>query len=116
MLLNSKFILIFLIFSSIISIMNNKKSQISIRLKKNTDVRVIEFINMQSNLSDTILYLIEKEIAKNGIRNLQMIIPAVRNILPETLSINKPLIENIDKQEEKFSENNKICIPDEYID
>ncbi len=48
----------------------------SIRLN-NKDL--IEFASKQSNFTDTIKFLIEKEIFHHGIRNLQEIIPAKRD-------------------------------------
>lgn len=63
--------------------MRNKKeiqSSFSIKFKENTDNRVLKFVAMQSNVTDTILYLIQKEIAQNGIRDLQTIIPRIRDI------------------------------------
>lgn len=55
-------------------------NQFTVRFKNNVDPRIIEFANFQDNFSDTILYLIEKEIGENGIRNLQTIIPPIRSI------------------------------------
>lgn len=55
--------------------MKNVK-RFSVRLKND---ELIAFVNAQGNLNDTITYLIEKEIAENGIRNLQNIIPAKRD-------------------------------------
>lgn len=55
--------------------MKNVK-RFSVRLKSE---ELITFVNTQSNLNDTITYLIEKEIAENGIRNLQNFIPAKRD-------------------------------------
>ncbi len=57
--------------------MNSKKPEkrFSVRL---TDKKLIEFVDKQGNLNNTIIYLIEQEIAKNGIRDLQKIIPAKR--------------------------------------
>lgn len=63
--------------------MRNKKeiqSSFSIKFKDTTDNRVLKFVAMQSNITDTILYLIQKEIAQNGIRDLQTIIPRIRDI------------------------------------
>lgn len=48
----------------------------SIRLNNDN---LIKFADMQSNFTDAIRFLIEKEISKNGIRNLQKIIPAKRD-------------------------------------
>ncbi len=39
---------------------------------------IMQFLDNQQNSSDTIVYLIEKEIATNGIRNLGNFIPQVR--------------------------------------
>jgi hypothetical protein len=55
---------------------NKNIKRFSIRLK---DESLIEFVNKQSNLNDTIKYLIEKEIFQNGSRNLQNFIPAIRD-------------------------------------
>lgn len=57
------------------------RMQFSFRLRNGADPRVIEFANIQSNFSDTVMYLIEKEIAQNGVRNLQKFIPLDRDIL-----------------------------------
>lgn len=48
----------------------------SIRLNSK---ELIEFANKQSNFTDTIRFLIEKEIFNYGIRNLQEIIPEKRD-------------------------------------
>lgn len=40
---------------------------------------VEEFLSKQTSFSDSIMYLIEKEIAENGIRNLGEFIPQVRS-------------------------------------
>lgn len=53
------------------------EKRFSVRL---TDGKLIEFVDKQSNLNDTITYLIEKEVAENGVRNLQSLIPAKREI------------------------------------
>lgn len=47
---------------------------------KNSDMLnlVKQFLDKQNNFSDSIMYLIEKEIAFNGIRNLGNYIPQVR--------------------------------------
>lgn len=53
---------------------------ISLKTKKNESAAIMEWINSQSNLMDSIRYLIENEISAKGIRNLQNFIPAERNI------------------------------------
>lgn len=55
------------------------KKQFPIKFKKNEREDILEFANKQTNFNDTIRYLIEKEIAENGIRNLQEYIPPVRD-------------------------------------
>lgn len=63
--------------------MRNKKEiqgSFSVKFKETTDKRVLKFVASQSNLTDTILYLIQKEISQNGIRDLQTIIPPIRDI------------------------------------
>lgn len=56
---------------------------ISLKTKKNESSIIVDWINCQSNLMDSIRYLIEKETMQNGVRNLQNHIPAER-----TLSVN----------------------------
>ena len=56
--------------------MKNGVKRFSVRLKND---ELITFVNKQSNLNDTITYLLEKEIAENGIRDLQNVIPAKRD-------------------------------------
>ncbi|MED4583537.1 hypothetical protein [Brevibacillus choshinensis] len=51
---------------------------ISIKTKKNESPLIVDWINCQTNLMDSIRYLIENEVAANGIRNLQNYIPAER--------------------------------------
>lgn len=41
----------------------------------------MDWINAQTNLMDSLRYLVENEIVKNGVRNLQTFIPAERNVL-----------------------------------
>lgn len=50
----------------------------TVATKKDESEAVLDWLNMQSNLSDSIRYLIESDIARNGIRNLQEHIPAIR--------------------------------------
>jgi hypothetical protein len=54
---------------------------ISLKTKKNESPAVMEWINAQTNLMDSIRYLIENEIRLNGVRNLQHFIPAERSAL-----------------------------------
>lgn len=41
----------------------------------------MQWINAQTNLMDSLRYLIENEIYQNGVRNLQAFIPTERNVL-----------------------------------
>lgn len=50
----------------------------SLKTKKTEDPAVMAWINAQTNLMDSLRYLIENELASSGIRNLQTIIPAER--------------------------------------
>lgn len=61
----------------------------SLSFKRNVEPEVLEFLEKQSNYSDSILYLIQKEIAENGIRDMQLFIPSRRSIesLRELLNI-----------------------------
>ena len=56
------------------------KTAYTFKPKKNEVQEIITFLEIQSNLNDAIRYLIEKEIAENGVRNLGEFIPSVRNI------------------------------------
>ncbi|WP_246079442.1 hypothetical protein [Paenibacillus piri] len=52
---------------------------ISLKTKKTEDPAVMNWLNAQTNLMDSLRYLIENEILQNGVRNLQMYIPMERN-------------------------------------
>ncbi|TLS49800.1 hypothetical protein FE782_24225 [Paenibacillus antri] len=54
---------------------------ISLKTKKTEDPLVMNWINAQTNLMDSLRYLIEHEIVRNGVRNLQTFIPVERNVL-----------------------------------
>lgn len=59
--------------------MASNSSRYSIRFRK-CDKELIEFAKMQSNFTDSIRYLIEKEIHQHGYRNLQAVIPTNRDV------------------------------------
>ncbi|QHW35451.1 hypothetical protein GZH47_31630 (plasmid) [Paenibacillus rhizovicinus] len=60
---------------------------IVMKLREDEETVVLDWINLQTVYSDSIRYLIQKEIAENGLRNLQHFIPQFRTV--ETLkSIN----------------------------
>lgn len=42
--------------------------------------KIIEWCEYQTNFSDAIKYLIEEEMKRNGIRNLQEFIPSIRHV------------------------------------
>lgn len=66
---------------------------ISLKTKKNEAPAILKWINTQSNLMDSLRYLIENEIKEHGIRNLQQHIPADRGFASEnaqSLSSDKP--------------------------
>ncbi len=65
-------------------------------IKKNVEPEVLEFFAAQSNFSDSILYLVQKEIAENGVRDLQRYIPGTHTIasVSEFLGIDKPISTN----------------------
>lgn len=54
---------------------------ISLKTKKTEEPLVMQWLNTQTNLMDSLRYLIENEIVLNGVRNLQMFVPMERNIL-----------------------------------
>jgi|GEM_PF-1350595 len=64
---------------------------ISLKTKKNESPVILEWINSQTNLMDSIRYLIENEVRANGVRNLQAHIPAERS-----LSVHVPSSTNAD--------------------
>ncbi|GIP35757.1 hypothetical protein [Paenibacillus sp. J2TS4] len=57
---------------------------ISLKTKKSESPAIMDWINSQTNLMDSIRYLIENEVRENGVRNLQNYIPAERalGVLP----------------------------------
>lgn len=55
---------------------------ISLKTKKSESPAVMDWINSQTNLMDSIRYLIENEIRLNGVRNLQRFVPADRTAVP----------------------------------
>ncbi|OBZ10211.1 MULTISPECIES: hypothetical protein [Bacillales] len=57
---------------------------ISLKTKKTEDPLVMQWLNSQSNLMDSLRYLVENEIALNGVRNLQAFVPTERNMLQGT--------------------------------
>jgi hypothetical protein len=63
---------------------------ISLKTKKTEDFSVMQWINEQSNLMDSLRYLIENEIKSNGVRNLQAYIPVERNTLKTLSEILEP--------------------------
>ena len=52
----------------------------TVSLKYTEDKRVFDFLEAQSNLSDSLVYLIQQEIKENGVRNLQCFVPSKRFI------------------------------------
>jgi hypothetical protein len=57
---------------------------ISLKTKKTEDPLVMQWLNSQSNLMDSLRYLVENEISLNGVRNLQAFVPMERNMLQST--------------------------------
>lgn len=51
---------------------------IPLRIRNNENPNIINWYNAQDNISDSIRFLIEKEVALNGIANLQERIPPSR--------------------------------------
>ncbi|RCW43101.1 hypothetical protein DFP97_114166 [Paenibacillus prosopidis] len=54
---------------------------ISLKTKKTEDPLVMQWLNSQTNLMDSLRYLIEREIVQNGVRNLQVFVPVERSVL-----------------------------------
>lgn len=94
------------------------ENQFTIRFNNSTDPRIIEFLNMQGNKTDTIAYLIEEELKRNGMRNLQKIIPPVRDLpveLPgekkeDDVKIEEMTVNNVVEKEEGIEIND--CFED----
>ncbi|MBR2568430.1 MAG: hypothetical protein IKE34_04510 [Paenibacillus sp.] len=59
--------------------MKRPGENISLKTKKNEDPAIMDWINSQSNLMDSLRYLIEREICQFGVRNLQTVVPTERN-------------------------------------
>ncbi|MGU3473141.1 hypothetical protein ACLBWT_18585 [Paenibacillus sp. D51F] len=53
---------------------------IVMKTREDEEQLLMDWVNMQSMYSDSIRYLIQKEIAENGLRNLQLFIPQFRTI------------------------------------
>jgi hypothetical protein len=51
-----------------------------LKTREDEEQLVMDWLNMQTMYSDSIRYLIQKEIAENGMRNLQLFIPHFRTI------------------------------------
>lgn len=60
---------------------------ISLKTKKTEDPLVMAWLNAQTNLMDSIRYLIENEIKQSGVRNLQTYIPMERTGLQVDLNL-----------------------------
>lgn len=63
---------------------------ISLKTKKTENPLVMSWLNSQSNLMDSIRYLVECEISSNGVRNLQACIPVERGELQEHSALGRP--------------------------
>lgn len=61
----------------------------TVSFSKKTEQEVLDFVNAQANFSDTVLFLIQKEICTNGISNLQQYIPSTRTIADVQRLINQ---------------------------
>ena len=55
---------------------------VSFKTRKEEHESIMTWINTQDNLTDSLRFLIEREISENGIRNLQEYVPATRNFNP----------------------------------
>ncbi|KRE53592.1 hypothetical protein [Paenibacillus sp. Soil522] len=63
---------------------------ISLKTKKTEDPLVMQWLNMQTNLMDSLRYLVENEIMLNGVRNLQAFVPMERNMLQGSPALQQP--------------------------
>jgi hypothetical protein len=62
------------------------------KLRDDEEELFLNWLNMQSMYSDSLRYLVQKEIAEHGLRNLQLIIPQFRTI--DTLKSQLPMATN----------------------
>ncbi|OMF30043.1 hypothetical protein BK133_16875 [Paenibacillus sp. FSL H8-0548] len=65
---------------------------ISLKTKKTEDPLVMQWLNAQSNLMDSLRYLVENEIAQNGVRNLQAFVPMERNRLQDSAGLPEAVV------------------------
>jgi hypothetical protein len=65
---------------------------ISLKTKKTEDPLVMQWLNSQTNLMDSLRYLIEREIVQNGVRNLQVFVPVERNVLQGSASMAQEIV------------------------
>ncbi|MDP2947582.1 MAG: hypothetical protein Q8N88_05700 [Nanoarchaeota archaeon] len=65
---------------------NDFKFQFSVRFSESNsdDDPCSEWANTQGNFNDAVRYLIQKDIAESGIRNLQLLIPASRGTVVQS--------------------------------
>ena len=73
----------------------------SFRLRKTGDERVIEWLNCQSSVSDSLYFLIEQCVQQYGIQDLGNFIMAKRTILPTAKEIEEPLLKKLYKAGEE---------------
>ena len=86
------------------------------KLRDDEEEAIIEWISAQSNYSDSLRYLIQKEIAMNGIQNLQLQIPTVRSIETLRSSMKIPAVnlqtENVNSN---ISVNRSLSLPHQDV-
>jgi hypothetical protein len=63
----------------------------SFKTKKTEHQAIMEWLNIQDNITDSLRYLIEREILSNGVRNLQEHIPSKRKF-----DVGQPVVTNIE--------------------
>ncbi len=96
----------------------------SFKTKKDENDLIIEWLNIQTNRNDSLRYLIEEEIKKNGLRNLQKHIPSIRvldlekkdDIKAEPVTIKDNKLLNEEEIEIKAEEKKEVTITKEGLD
>ncbi|OME78633.1 hypothetical protein BK120_23120 [Paenibacillus sp. FSL A5-0031] len=92
-----------------------------LKMKRDEDPLIFQWLNMQGIYSDSIRYLIEKEIAENGLRNLQHYVPSKRNIqmMKEQLHHGhgavQPLSNHLDPQTSLMHNENLHVMPEPLV-
>lgn len=79
----------------------NAGDLVVMRTRKNEDLKILRWINLQGQIGDAIRYLIEQDIQQNGIRDLSQTLTQTRPVLPDVNDIAIPLLKEFFKNKGK---------------